>query len=228
MRVKTRALAEHDKEARRHALLDAAESLFLAHPERVASVEEVARAAGLAKGTVYLYFPSKEELLLSLHERHVARFFDALVRRLASRAAVDFDAVWRVTREHLVRTPGTLALASRCFGLMDRDIPAEAAIAFKVRMGRVLAGAGGGLEGRFPALAPGAGVTLLQHSYGLIVGLWQLMHPIARFADALERAELAVFRRDYERELEAALKALWRGAMEPTKKPRARPKGSRP
>jgi len=213
MNVKQRAIAAQDKEVRRHALLDAAEALFLAQPDRMANVAEVAKAAGLAKGTVYLYFPSKEEMLLSLHERHVARFFAALMKLLDSRKRIGFDEVWSVTRANLVRAPGYLALSSRCFGLMDRDIPTQPAVAFKVRVGLALAGAGAGLERHFPSLGRGEGVTLLQHSYGLIVGLWQLLHPIERFGTAMERAELALFKRNYEREVETALRALWAGSM---------------
>ena len=215
MVVKQRAMAHEDKEERRHALLDAAETLFLKHPDRMANVAEVADAAGLAKGTVYLYFPSKEELLLSLHERHVASFFSALMQRLQGEEPVGFDEVWAVTRDNLIRARGYLPLTSRCFGLMDRDIPTETAIAFKVRVGQALTAAGKLLERHFPDLAKGGGVTLLQHSYGLIVGLWQLLHPIERFGTAMERAELAMFKRDYEREVEQALRALWAGAMRP-------------
>jgi AcrR family transcriptional regulator len=213
MAIKQRAIGTQDKEARRHALLDAAEALFLERPDRMASVDEVAQAAGLAKGTVYLYFPSKEEMLLSLHERHVAAFFGALMKLLGGAGPVGFDEIWSVTRRHIVRAPGYLALSSRCFGLMDRDIPTETAIAFKIRVGQALSDAGAGLERHFRDLGPGAGVMLLQHSYGLIVGLWQLMHPIERFGDAVNRAELKMFRGDYERELEFALRALWSGTM---------------
>ena len=145
MVIKQRAIAHEDKAVRRHAILDAAEGLFLAQPDRIASVAEVAGKAGLAKGTVYLYFPSKEEMLLSLHERHVASFFAALMRLLAGRRPAGFDEVWRVTRDHLIRAPGYLPLTSRCFGLMDRDIPTEAALAFKMRVGEALAAAGTGL-----------------------------------------------------------------------------------
>jgi AcrR family transcriptional regulator len=213
MAVKARAIAVEDKEERRHALLDAAESLFLAQPDRMASVAEVAQAAGVAKGTVYLYFPSKEEMLLALHERQVGAFFAALIGLLESGGPAGFDEIWVITRDHLIRLPGYLPLTSRCFGLMDRDIPAEAALAYKARVAQAMARAGGGLERRFPALARGGGVTLLHHSYGLIVGLWQLLHPIERFGSALERKELALFRRDYEREIEQALRTLWNGAM---------------
>jgi len=122
MAVKQRAIALEDKEERRHALLDAAEALFLEHPDRMASVAEVAQAAGVAKGTVYLYFPSKEEMLLALHERHTAEFFAALMKVLDGRRA-GFDDIWAATLARLVRRPGYLSLTSRCFGLMDRDIP---------------------------------------------------------------------------------------------------------
>ena len=213
MGPKTRAIAVEDKEERRSALLDAAEALFLAHPDRMASVAEVARSAGLAKGTVYLYFPSKEEMLLSLHERQVARFFRELDRTIRRRAAVGFDEIWLVARDHIIRRPGYLALTSRCHGMMDRDIPTEAAVAFRLRVAEALARAGAGLEHRLPELGKGGGVTLLQHSYGLIVGLWQLLHPIERFGTAMQRAEFAIYRLDYEREVEQALRSLWGGAL---------------
>ena len=213
MALRQRAIGEEDKEERRNALLDAAETLFMKHPDRMASVSEVADEAGLAKGTVYLYFPSKEEMLLALHERQVANFFAELMRRLARPEPLDFDHVFGITRDHLIRAPGYLPLTSRCFGLMDREIPAETAMAFKGRIGRVLEPAGAGLERHFPDLDKGGGIRLLLNSYGLIVGLWQLMHPNERFRDQLDRPELRVFKRDYEVEIERALKQLWAGAM---------------
>ena len=60
----------------------------------------------------------------------------------------------------------------------------------------------------------GAGVTLLLNSYGLIVGLWQLLHPNERLGRAMQRPELKVLHRDYEKEIEHALRALWRGWMQ--------------
>jgi len=223
MRVKQqRAVAVADKEERRNAILDAAEALFVEHPERMANVSEVAESAGLAKGTVYLYFPSKEQMLLALHERQVASFFAELIKRLEGPGPLDFDKVFEVTNRHFIRGPGYLSLTSRCFALMDREIPTDTALAFKARVGHVLTVAGAGLERHFPALAPGDGITLLLHSYGMIVGLWQLLHPNERFGAAMNRPELRMFRRDFEREIEAALRALWTGmtAASPKRKPR--------
>src|SRR5690349_24266514 len=117
MRTMLRAVGVEDKEARRHAILDAAEKLFVRHPDRMANVAEVAEAAGVAKGTVYLYFPSKEEMLLALHERHVGAFFDELTSLLEKQGAASFDEIFAVTRKHIVRGPGYLPLTSICFGL---------------------------------------------------------------------------------------------------------------
>jgi AcrR family transcriptional regulator len=228
MAIKQRAMGTADKEVRRHAILDAAEALFLEHPDRMASVAEVAEAAGLAKGTVYLYFPSKEEMLLALHERHVAAFFAELTGRLEGAAPTGYDEIWDITLRHIIRGPGYLDLTSRCFGLMDREIPVERALQFKMEVGRLLARAGAGLERHFPTLSAGEGVSVLCNSYGLMVGLWQLMHPNQRFGEAMRRPELQMFSRDYESEVQRAVRALWDGillrnqAAKPAAKGRAR------
>lgn len=221
MAVKQRAMGAEDKEERRGAILDAAEAMFLAHPDRIASVAEVAQSAGLAKGTVYLYFPSKEEMLLALHERHVAGFFRALSAHLQGARPVDFDSVFRVTRRHLIAVPGYLPLTSRCFAMLDRDIPLETALAFKARVAAMVGSAGAQLEHRFE-LPAGAGTSLLLHSYGLIVGLWQLLHPNQRFGKALDRPELRMLRRDYEADIEEALRELWAGLLQRARAPAKR------
>ena len=51
------------KEARPQELLDAALALFVEKGFTATRAEEVAQRAGVSKGTLYLYYPSKEELL---------------------------------------------------------------------------------------------------------------------------------------------------------------------
>ncbi len=213
MSIKQRAIATEDKAERRQEILDAVEALYLKHPDRMPSVAEVAAKAGLAKGTVYLYVPSKEEMLLALHERHVEGFFVELGKKLREPGPLGFDDIFPITREHMIRVPGYLALTSRCFGMMDREIPIESAIAFKSRVAQILMAAGSGLERHFKDLGPGGGILILMHSYALIVGLWQLLHPNERFGKAMHRPELKLLMLDYEAEAEKALRALWAGAM---------------
>jgi TetR/AcrR family fatty acid metabolism transcriptional regulator len=58
-----------DRGDKRDALLRAAIDTFAARGYFNSQVADVARAAGLAAGTVYLYFRSKEDLLISIFER---------------------------------------------------------------------------------------------------------------------------------------------------------------
>jgi len=222
--LKQRAMGEADKEERRSAILDAAERLFVKQPNRMASVAEVATAAGLAKGTVYLYFPGKEEMLLALHERHTQHFFDRFMELAQGGTDVGFDEILEVARAHFIAAPGRLALTSWCFAMLDREMPIEPAIAFKLRVGARVAAAGTALEKHFPTLAPGAGARLLQHSMSLMVGLWQFIHPNQRFARALEKSGLNVYMRDFDAEVERALRALWSGTIAPAELSRPAPR----
>lgn len=56
-------------EVRRDQLLDAAERLFAEKGFADTTVADISEAAGVAKGTFYLYFPSKEHCVLALKER---------------------------------------------------------------------------------------------------------------------------------------------------------------
>src|SRR3990172_563031 len=55
-----------EKEARRNLILDAARDLFFAKGFEGTTIEEIAGSTELSKGTIYLYFPSKEEIYISL------------------------------------------------------------------------------------------------------------------------------------------------------------------
>ena len=60
------------KEARPQELLDAALALFVEKGFAATRIEEVALAAGVSKGTLYLYFASKEELLKAVIAQHLS------------------------------------------------------------------------------------------------------------------------------------------------------------
>ena len=53
---------EKEKEQRRNQIIDAAQTLFFSKPYDEITIEAIAEKAQLAKGTVYLYFESKEDL----------------------------------------------------------------------------------------------------------------------------------------------------------------------
>src|SRR5262249_31281907 len=62
----------------RDAILDAAERLLAYYGYKKTTMDDLAREAGIGKGTVYLYFPSKEEVARSTIDRVVERLLDRL------------------------------------------------------------------------------------------------------------------------------------------------------
>ncbi|MBF6537347.1 TetR/AcrR family transcriptional regulator [Nocardia farcinica] len=79
-------------EQRRHELLDAAEELVLRAGSDAFTVDEVTSGAGVAKGTFYLHFANKAEVLRALRERYLTRFVAAQLaaaRRADGVAAVE-------------------------------------------------------------------------------------------------------------------------------------------
>jgi AcrR family transcriptional regulator len=57
---------EREKEARREEIVNAAEKIFFQKGLAQATMEEIADDAELSKGTLYLYYKSKEDLYLSV------------------------------------------------------------------------------------------------------------------------------------------------------------------
>lgn len=90
------------KHARPQELLDAALSLFVEKGFAAARADEIAARAGVCKGTLYLYFDSKEDLLKKLiAQRFSSRIAVSLHEATDARASLDMLrrvlATWRST-----------------------------------------------------------------------------------------------------------------------------------
>jgi AcrR family transcriptional regulator len=92
-----------DPASRREQLLDAAQTVLLRKGLRATTVAEVAETAGVAKGTTYLYFESKDALLAGLRARYLERFVAALETApdmpAPSRLTAFVEGLYRVATE---------------------------------------------------------------------------------------------------------------------------------
>jgi AcrR family transcriptional regulator len=76
--------AAESQAAVREAILDGIERLLSRFGYKKTTMDDLAREAGIGKGTIYLYFPSKEEVALCSIDRVVERVLVALERTAAS------------------------------------------------------------------------------------------------------------------------------------------------
>ncbi|WP_214410339.1 TetR/AcrR family transcriptional regulator [Sphaerisporangium fuscum] len=65
-------------------ILDSTRALVSDHGVRKVTVSEIAAAAGVGKGTVYLYWPTKEDLILGLFARELLAFLEEVIARITA------------------------------------------------------------------------------------------------------------------------------------------------
>jgi AcrR family transcriptional regulator len=83
----------------RDLILDAADRLLARYGYRKMTMDDLAQEVGIGKGTIYLHFPSKEEVVLS----HVDRIVERVKFELRRLAAADGPAPARLREMLLTR-----------------------------------------------------------------------------------------------------------------------------
>ncbi|MBI2000514.1 MAG: TetR/AcrR family transcriptional regulator [candidate division NC10 bacterium] len=66
---------------RRQAILDAAMKVFAQRGYAAATIRAIAREANIAQGTIYLYFPSKRDILLALYRSMILESLEEIMAR---------------------------------------------------------------------------------------------------------------------------------------------------
>jgi AcrR family transcriptional regulator len=79
---KEETVAQIKKKEIKQAILDAAYKLFSKRGYSDTNIANIARTAGVAPANVYVYFPSKLEILFSIYEPWLTKQFDALEKSL--------------------------------------------------------------------------------------------------------------------------------------------------
>lgn len=95
---------------KREAILRAGVRVFAAKGFFNSKVADIAREAGIADGTVYLYFKSKDEILHSIFDRAMADFIEEGSRELES-LADPVEKLRTIARLHLERLSADRDLA---------------------------------------------------------------------------------------------------------------------
>lgn len=91
-----RSLRERQREERAALILEVAQHVFSEKGYIEASIDEIAARAGIAKGTVYLHFASKEELVVALFEQQFKQFLQQIAQILGESLPM------RLRLEHLL------------------------------------------------------------------------------------------------------------------------------
>lgn len=206
------ALTPDDKHARRDAILEAALSLFVAQSDLPSSAQ-IATAAGLAKGTVYIYFRTKEEIFIALLERGVADFLTKLedsIVQLKGRREQKIAAVLSVYVEYLEQHRELLRLDAMSHAVLEKNLETSKCLEHKLTFITRLQKSALVIERTFQ-IEEGRGITLLMRTFAMTRGLWQ-NYPEDDMRPELADAATPLYK-SFAKETHEALIEYWHGAL---------------
>ena len=206
-----RAYGREDKEARREVILAAATELFEQGQGELPSVVEIATAAGLAKGTVYLYFRTKETIFATLLLNGWRKVFDLLEQTLSPDTTDKQDTVEAFLHAYVeyLNNHRELLMLDALRSMVEHNLKEEIRIDLKQTFDGWLNNSGALID-REIGLSPGRGLKILTRTYALTVGLWKAFGS-GRSVEV--SAKTSAFYPDFIEELSEALVEYWRGAL---------------
>ena len=203
-----RARAPEQKADRRAHLLQKASELF----EReglVPTAAQLAKSANIAKGTVYLYFRSKQEIFLALLEEQFALFFDELAQHLRLTPPRRGDDVGSALIQILHARHQLLPLAVMGPTELENNAPDEALLSYK-RMLAEKMGACAEIIAELPNHSVQSAQQRMTQSYAMIIGLHQLANNSKRLCTLFREHGLETLVPEFWPQLDDALQRLWR------------------
>ncbi len=208
---KRRAMSSGQKAQRRQAILDMAWAEFAERPYAAILMADVAAAAGLAKGTLYLYFPTKEALFLAVLEAQLGAWFDAVDAGLEAGGVATAATVADLFCATLAARPGLARLLALLHGVLEANVDRATALAFKRFLLARVTATGGRLESALPRLGPGQGAQALLWTHALVIGLGSMTDPPPLIREVQALPELALFDFAFGAALATTLRLLLRG-----------------
>jgi AcrR family transcriptional regulator len=157
---------------RREDLVDAAVRVFAEQGVVATSVDDIVRAAGVAKGTYYLYFESRDAIVTAVAERLVGSVAAAMTASLEARDRPAADRIRGVARAmttvgagpsdreliELIHEPANLAIHDRLTGAITTRVAAEMAAVIE----------DGIAAGEFPDQDPRVAASFVLATFGAV------------------------------------------------------------
>lgn len=198
-----RARQKHQKEERREAILSFAKAELEASPYTEITMSRIADRAGLVKGTLYLYFATKEELFLELLRDELHGWFWDLetgLDDLPQRGRL--EALARLLTRSLASLPSLRRLLALMHAHLLTNLPEGTTLAFRSEWHARTTFMGTLLERALPFLHAGQGLGVLRAVIALAIGGQSLGTPMEEaaetgadfFCDGFQEAVTALLR----------------------------------
>ena len=213
--MKLRAISDEDKSARRNTILLSASDLLDKADYHGISIVHIARRAGLAKGTIFLYFKTKEELFLQLQMMEYTSWFEEVNRRLHDmlgyKKQIGVAEFVKTIMVSIKKHPTMARMAPLIHVILEHNIDYKTALEFKRFLLAHIRTTGILIERCLPFLRIKGGPLFLLDLHVLIIGVTQISSPAPLVKQVIEKEGMKVFQVKFEHKLEEMLTALLAG-----------------
>ena len=199
------------KEARSQQMLAATAELLERWSYVDITMDRIAERAGVAKGTLYLYFRTKEALFLSLYEDRLSAWY-AELQALANHGAgtVEPAAAAQVIASTLAARSTLIHLHGLLYSTLCHNIDLETTLAFRRRQHVKISALASALARRIKTLSDSRSRRLLVLLEAVVGGLAWAAFPPPPLQRAFDDPNLKDFQIRFEDELREILTALLR------------------
>lgn len=198
------------KSERRAAISDAANELLIVGEYVLPSAASIAAKAGLAKGTLYLYFKTKEAIYLALLGEGYARWAECVAEGLTG----EWPKVGPFLKRYIAfcnENPKMMMLGCMGPAVLEPKVDEEAAFAYKKGIEKSTREISALLSVGFPPLSVAQARQIYPTMQFVTLAFWQQTHPPPAVQRAVDREDLMPSQLNFEGDLYTALEALWQG-----------------
>ena len=197
---KIRAINESEKIEKRNNILRIAGMLLLKMSYRDITVNRIAEASGLAKGTIFLYFETKEDIFLSLAGQLIDTWGGKLRKALQSYSTGKNGTGAEEFVDVIISTLDDVLLV-KLFAILDdtleQNIEKKRAMKFKVFLRDIMTGCGDIIEDLFPEMKKGDGAIVLNGLFVNLVGAYKVSNQSETIRKIADQPGMEIFRRDF-------------------------------
>lgn len=200
MEFRKHAISDLEKKQRFQHIVDTTERLFEDLKFHEITMAQIAKEAGLAKGTIFIYFQTKEDVFLSLAEQKIKQWSDVTATLLAG-----------ITREQkhiqvdefidIIITSLDNKVLVKLLAIMDdtleQNIDFNRAVQFKTFLRGIMIDLGKLIENVFSELQQGDGMILLNQLFICFIGAYKVSTPSAIVSQVVQQPGLEMFNRDF-------------------------------
>lgn len=200
MGFRKHAISDLEKKQRFQHFVDTTERLFEEANFNEITMAQIAKEAGLAKGTLFIYFQTKEDVFLSLAEQKIKQWsgiftnlLEEITREKKDIQVDEFVDIIIASLENKV----LVKLLAIMDDTLEQNIDFSRAVQFKTFLRGIMIDVGELIEAIFPELHQGDGMILLNQFFICFIGAYKVSNPSAVVRQVVQQPGLEIFCRDF-------------------------------